>query len=200
MLIVNHFRGEREAGVYAVASQMSNLMMLLPVIIPTLLFPRVASQPDPRGGMTMRVTRHTAFIMLFACITAVPLSFALPFIYGSEFRDSTGQLLILLPGIYLLGIESVMVQHFNSIGLPLAIPLFWIVALICNLVANLLLIPSLGAAGAALTSTFTYSLIFLLVAIYFRSRTGNPLTLGLLLRGDEFRELLSPIRLVFFSR
>jgi hypothetical protein len=45
--------------------------------------------------------------------------------------------LILLPGVYLLGIESVMVQHFSGTGLPLAIPLFWIVTVVCNVALNL---------------------------------------------------------------
>jgi O-antigen/teichoic acid export membrane protein len=200
LLIVNHFWGAKEAGVYALAAQMGSLLMLLPAIIGTLLFPRVASEPDSQGGLTMKATRHTAFIMLFACLAAVPLSFALPLVYGAAFRDSTIQLLILLPGIYLLGIESVMVQHFNGLGLPVAIPTFWIIALVCNLAFNLILIPVFGATGAAAVSTFTYALIFALVAGYFRLKTGNNLSTALLLRGDEFRELISPNRLGFFLR
>ena len=49
LLIVNYFRGPAEAGVYAVASQVSFLLLMLPGVIATLLFPRVASQPDPAG-------------------------------------------------------------------------------------------------------------------------------------------------------
>lgn len=200
LLIVNHYRGVKEAGAYAVASQMANLMVLLPAIIGTLLFPRVAATPDPRGGMTTRVTRHTAFIMLAACIAAVPFSFLLPLIYGADFRDSTIQLLILLPGVYFFGIESVMVQHFSGTGLPAAIPLFWLVALVFNIASNLLLIPTFGAIAAAITSTLSYILIFILVAIYFRNKTGNSLPGTLILQKQELRELFDPIRLVLFSR
>ena len=200
LLIVDHFRGPKEAGVYAVATQMGSLLLLLPAIIATLLFPRVASEPDSQGGLTMKATRHTAFIMFFACLAAVPLSFALPLVYGAAFRDSTIQLLILLPGIYLVGIESVMVQHFSGLGFPVAIPTFWIIALACNLTLNLILIPFFGGTGAAAVSTFTYALIFALVALYFRLKTGNRLTLALLLSRDEFRDLMVPIRFGFFSR
>jgi O-antigen/teichoic acid export membrane protein len=200
LLIVNHFRGASEAGIYAIAGQMGNMILLLPAIIGTLLFPRVASDPDPRGGLTMRATRHTAFIMLLACLAAVPLSFALPLIYGAAFKDSTIQLLILLPGVFLVGIESVMVQHFSGSGLPVAIPAFWIIALACNLLLNLILIPIFGGIGAACVSTFTYALIFVMVAIYFRLKTGNDLSTALLLRGDEFRELVTTDRFGFFSR
>jgi|ERR1700752_192265 len=195
LLLVNHFRGATEAGVYAVASQMGNLLMLLPAIIGTLLFPRVASEPDLTGGLTMRATRHTAFVMLVLCLAAIPLSFVLPIVYGSAFKESSLLLLILLPGVYLIGIESVMVQHFNGLGLPAAIPVFWLITVFVNVTLNLVLIPSMGAIGAATVSTLTYSLIFVLVTAYFRHKTGNSLSKVLLLRGDEFRDLISANRL-----
>jgi O-antigen/teichoic acid export membrane protein len=199
LLMVNHFRGPAEAGVYAVAGQMANLLLLLPAIVATLLFPRVAAAPDPSAQLTMRVTRHIAFVMFFVCLAAVPFAFALPLIYGPAFTTSTLQLLILIPGVYLFGIEAVMVQHFTGSGLPLALPVFWIIALIVNLAFNLLLIPNYGATAAAVVSTSTYALIFGLVAVYFRVKTGNGLTAVLLLRRDEARELLRPAKLGFFS-
>jgi O-antigen/teichoic acid export membrane protein len=200
LLIVNHFRSTEEAGVYAVATQMSSLLLLLPGIIGTLLFPRVAAEPDSRGSFTMRITRHTAFVMLLICVVAATVSFALPFVYGSAFKDSTIQLLILIPGIYLMGIESVMVQHFTGQGLPIAIPIFWVVALIANISLNLAVIPIFGARGAACVSTFTYSLMFALVAVYFRHKTKNTLSTALLLRRSELGELLSAARVSLFRR
>lgn len=198
LLLVNHFRGAREAGVYAVAAQMGGLMLLLPAVIATLLFPRVASESDAGGELTMRATRHTAFVMMIGCIAAVPLSFALPLIYGSSFQEATMLLLILLPGIYLFGIESVMVQHFSGTGLPVAIPLFWIVTLAVNLGLNFVVIPIYGAPAAAVTSTLSYALMFVSVASYFRIKTGNTLSTALLLRGHELRDLVSIDRLGLF--
>lgn len=199
LLLVNHFRGAREAGVYAVAAQMGSLMLLLPAVIATLLFPRVASESDARGELTMRATRHTAFIMLIVCCLAIPLSFALPLVYGPAFYDATILLLILVPGVYLFGIEAVIVQHFTGTGLPIAIPLFWIGALCVNIGLNLTFIPIYGARAAAFTSTLSYALIFVLVTSYFRSKTGNRLSTALLMRPYEFRDLLALTRLGFFS-
>src|SRR5262249_15722227 len=39
LLIVNHFRGATEAGVYGIASQFSFLLLMLPGVIASLLFP-----------------------------------------------------------------------------------------------------------------------------------------------------------------
>jgi O-antigen/teichoic acid export membrane protein len=173
LLIVNHFRGAGEAGVYSVATQFGMLLMLLPGVIGTLLFPRVTAEPDVRGETTSLVTRYTAFVTFCCCLATVPFSFLLPFIYGAEFSDATWLLLILLPGVYLVGLESVMVQHFNALGLPRVIPVYWVVTLIVNLLLVFSLVPRWGAQGAALASTVSYALIFVLVTRQFMASTGQ---------------------------
>ncbi|HEX6046172.1 MAG TPA: polysaccharide biosynthesis C-terminal domain-containing protein [Pyrinomonadaceae bacterium] len=172
LLVVNHFRGADEAGVYSVATQFGTLLMLLPSVIATMLFPRVTAEQDASGEMTAQVTRYTALVTFFCCLAAVPFSFALPLIYGSAFAPATSLLLILLPGVYLVGIEAVMVQHFNALGVPRAIPIYWVVTLVINLVLVFVLVPRFGAQGAAIASTISYALIFTLVARHFFSATG----------------------------
>jgi O-antigen/teichoic acid export membrane protein len=196
LLIVNHFRGAGEAGVYAVASQVSFLLMMLPGVIGMLLFPRVASHQDPRGEFAIQVTRHGSFVMLIMCLVAALGSFALPWVYGARFADATIQLLILLPGVYLVGIESVLVQHFTGTGLPVAIPVFWLITLAVSVGLNLALVPEFGARAAAITSTISYALIFVLVTIYFCMKTGRRPAEIFLLRGGELRNLLARVRLV----
>lgn len=173
LLVVNHFRGATEAGVYSVASQFGLLLMLLPGVIATILFPRVTAEQDARGETTCLVTRYTTFIMFLCCMAAVPFSLLLPTLYGAEFRDATWLLLILLPGVYLMGLESVLVQHFNALGLPRAIPVYWIITLVLNLILVFTLVPRLGAQGAAIASTVSYATIFALVAIHFHVTTGR---------------------------
>ena len=173
LLVVNHFRGAAEAGVYSVASQFALLLMLLPGVIATLLFPRVTSEQDARGETTCQVSRYTTLIMFLCCLAAVPFSLLLPLIYGSAFSDATKLLLILLPGVYLIGLESVLVQHFNALGLPRAIPLYWIATLILNLILVFSLVPRLGALGAAIASSISYAMIFALVALHFHTSTGR---------------------------
>src|SRR6266404_894771 len=195
LLIVNHFRGAAEAGVYAVASQVANLLTMLPGVVAMLLFPRVAYSQDPHGEFAIRVTRHVSFLMLIMCVAVAAGSFLLPLVYGARFADSTIQLLILLPGVCLIGIESVLVQHFTGTGLPVAIPIFWLVTLAVSVGFNLALVPVFGARGAAVTSTLSYSLIFLLVAAYFCMKTGRRPVEIFLLRSREFRDLLGQVGL-----
>jgi O-antigen/teichoic acid export membrane protein len=173
LLVVNHFRGPAEAGVYSVASQFGLLLMLLPGVIATLLFPRVTAEQDARGETTCQVTRITTLLMFLCCLAAVPFSLLLPVLYGSAFAEATKLLLILLPGVYLMGLESVLVQHFNALGLPRAIPVYWLITLVLNLILVFTLVPRFGAQGAAIASTISYVTIFVLVALHFHTSTGR---------------------------
>ena len=192
LLIVNHFRGKAEAGVYAVASQLANLLMVLPGVIVTILFPKVAASDDKQGILAMRVTRHTSLLMFIICAATVPLAFALPAVYGNAFSDSTIQLLILLPGVYFLSVQSVLAQQFLAWGVPATISVFWILTAALSIALNLILVPKFGARAAAIDSTISYLFIFVLVAIYSYMRTGNRLLDALVPNRTEFRELLSP--------
>jgi O-antigen/teichoic acid export membrane protein len=191
LLLVNYFRGTAEAGVYAVASQVGTLLMMVPTVISTVLFPRAASAGADSVEMTSRVTRHAAFIMFLACLAAVPGAFLLPFIFGPKFEAATLQVLILLPGILLFSVESVQVQYFGSIGLPRMIPAFWIVTMVVNITLDLIFIPLYGATAAAVVSSISYGTIFALVATYFMVRTRTPFFRALLITGAEIRELIS---------
>ncbi len=189
LLIVKYFHGAQEAGVYAVASQASLMIMMLPNIVATLLFPRVAAANDLSGRLTSKVTRHTALVMILICGLAVPVSFAIPLFFGDQFVDASIQLLILLPGVFLIGVESILVQHFSGTGLPAAIPLFWLLTLLVGFGLNLTLVPAYGGRGAALGSIVSYALIFALVATYFRLKTGRGFGEVLILRRSELRGL-----------
>jgi len=191
LLVVNHYRGTAEAGVYSVASQFALMLMLLPGVIATLIFPRITSEQDKHGETTSLVMRHTAFVMLICCLVAIPLSLLLPVLYGPAFREAITQLLIMLPGIYLVSLQSVLVQHFNALGLPRIILVYWLITLAINIALVFAMVPQYGARGAAVVSAFSYTLIFLLVAIRFRLTTQRSWRNVFLLRRDELRLLFS---------
>lgn len=190
LLFVNYFRGAAEAGVYAVSTQVGTLLMLVPSVISTVLFPQLTSSNDTSGEMTCRVTRHTAVIMFVICIAIIPVSFLLPLLYGPAFSAVPYQVLILLPGVYLFGLEAVQVQYFNGIGLPRAIPVFWICTVALNIAFNLALVPTYGATGAAMVSSVSYALMFLFIATYFRSKTGRTWSGAFVIKTSELGDLV----------
>ena len=199
LLIVNRFRGAQDAGVYAIASQFSFLLIMLPGVIASLLFPRVAAHDEP-AGYAVDVTRHTSFIMMIVCVGAALASFALPLVYGARFADATIQFLILLPGVFFISLESVLVQYFTGTGLPAIIPWFWIITVTVNVGLNLAFVPAFGARAAAINSTISYALIFVLVAVYFGHKTGHNPLLVFVPRTSELRTLITKLQRRAFAK
>jgi O-antigen/teichoic acid export membrane protein len=190
LLIVNYFRGSVESGVYAVSTQVGTLLMLIPGVISTVLFPRVSEVHAASADITCRVTRHAALLMLIVCIGAIPFALLLPVLYGPAFVDVPFQVFILLPGVYLLGLETVQVQYFNSLGLPRAVPIFWLATMTLTLTLDLIFVPVFGAYAAAAVSSISYALMFVLIAFYFRVKTGKRFSESFLIGSAEFRGLL----------
>jgi O-antigen/teichoic acid export membrane protein len=190
LVLVNYFRSPAEAGVYAIATQASLLLQLVPNIVSTILFPRTSAAYDDEGKLTCRVTRHSVFLLTLLCMVAAPFAFVLPMVYGKAFADLPYLFLILLPGVLMLGIETVQVQHFTGMGMPRNIPVFWLTTMAINLGLNILLLPRYGAVAAAFVSTLSYGLIFASVAIFFRIRTGRTFAETFVIRGSELSALL----------
>jgi O-antigen/teichoic acid export membrane protein len=189
LLVVNHFRGSTEAGVYSVATQFAMMLMLLPGVIATLIFPRITAEQDHHGETTSLVMRHTAFVMLICCLAAIPLGLLLPVLYGAAFGEASTQLVIMLPGVFLVSLQSVLVQHFNALGLPRVILWYWLITLAVNVALVIIVVPQYGARGAAVVSAVSYALIFFLVAIRFHLTTQTSWSNVFLLHRDELRQL-----------
>jgi O-antigen/teichoic acid export membrane protein len=133
--------------------------------------------------------------MASVCLAAVPGIIVLPLLYGAQFNDARIQALILLPGVFLVSIAGVLANHFSGTGMPILVPFFSVTALLFDMALNFLLVPSSGARGAAVASAASYSLLFLLITIYFRARTRNSLREAFVLKKTELQGMLAMLRL-----
>ena len=185
VLLVNYFRGGAEAGVYAVAGQMSLMLLMLPNVVGTLLFPRVAETRDERGEFTARAVRHTVLLLGVLCLAAIPAAFLAPVVYGPAFADAPRQFLLLLPGAALLGLQMILSQHLVGVGVTWALPSAWSVTLLLSVTLNFVFTPYYGARGAAAISSVCYALIFVFTLFLFRRQTGQSLANTLLIKRGE---------------
>ena len=189
LLVVNYFRGAAEASVYAVATQCTLFLLLLPNAVSHILQMRVATTQDEGGTFTSLVARHTSLILGAACLVSVPGSLLLTKVYGPAFADLSVQIWLLLPGVFFVGVQVVLAQYFVGTGLPILLPISWVATLMLNASLNIAIVPVYGARGAAVVSTICYTLVFVIVFAFFKWRTGHGLREVLLPRSDEFRRM-----------
>jgi len=176
LLMVQYMKGSEQAGYYSIAATMADTISTLPAVAATIIFPRLSACEDPLEGLRL-VNKTTLLVLAFmipfasiACLVAKPL---VSLAFGAAFAPVVPAFIWLMPGIVFLGIESVMVQWLNSLGLPLAVVGVWATSLVCNIAVNFWAIPAMGIVGASIASSICYLLVLLFVLLIIKSHAAQ---------------------------
>lgn len=160
ILLLAHYSGNEAVGFYAVAVSLGEILALLPATVSTPFLPiRLGLSEESGRRFSPLVIKTILMIMITICLgaalTAKPLIFIL---FGPAFFSSIAPLLFLLPGILALSMYEFFKIEVLGFGRPGFISLVSVMAMISNIALNLILIPAYGSIGAALSSSFSYSL------------------------------------------
>lgn len=168
LLLVTHYLGNAETGIYSVAAFAVDALYLISIITGTIFFPIATANPTERDNLTARVLRILSVLMLVVLtLGGLVAYFLIPWFYGQSFAGAVVPTLILLPGIYFLSLETILMNNFASRGFPIRVIFIVAAGLVVNLVGNMVAIPTLGINGAAITSSIAYLIMFVLALRYF---------------------------------
>lgn len=175
LLMVASMLGDAAAGYYSIAARMAEMLYMLPVALGTILFTKVASMHEGRWRFARSVTLKLALLLLplliIAGVLAQPVTSLL---FGEAFLPAVPAFWWLLPGIYLLSINTVLMNYFAGTGMPLVTVISPGIAAAANVGANLYLLPRVGIVGASIASTLAYALMLLASVVYLSMRrTGQ---------------------------
>lgn len=188
VLFVNYYGGNDDAGYFAVAQQISELLIIIPTTIGTILFGRV-SRGDG-NHLTPVVLRIMTWVLLPVTLGILLISqWLIVTVFGAEFSRSIVPLRIMLPGAFLLGLEVIIAKDLAGRGYPWPAVLAWVPVLVINVAGFMYLIPRFGVNGAALAIAISFSLIFVLITGYYLWLTEVTLGSLFLLRSDDIRDL-----------
>ncbi|HKQ98089.1 MAG TPA: oligosaccharide flippase family protein [Candidatus Polarisedimenticolia bacterium] len=163
LLLVNYFLGTAAAGVYSIAVQISDALLLMPVTIGMILLPRIAAETTGGVETTARILRHTTLLLTgLVTVAAILAGPVVRTLYGPGFEGAALATLCLLPGIWALGLNGVLMNHFAGRGMPAVTLYAPLVGLLLNVGLNLVVVPRYGIAGAAVTSSLAYALMLAL--------------------------------------
>jgi O-antigen/teichoic acid export membrane protein len=191
MFLVGYLLGPAALGFYSTAVGLAEKLYMIPSVIGTLVFPRVAAtDPVQSVALTARACRHSLWITAaLAGVLGLVAYPAVHLLYGMEFLPSVQPLWILLPGVILLALARVLSADLNGRGLPGVVARVNIAMALMNLLLNLWWIPIWGIAGAAAATTLSYTLMALLLGMAFRKRSNAAWSDLLLFRRGDFEDL-----------
>ncbi|GAA2593111.1 hypothetical protein GCM10010399_24650 [Dactylosporangium fulvum] len=175
--VLGALAGPATLGVYAVASKYAELLRLPGQAVNYILYPVFAAKHERDAG-----TRTRALLVPaagFTVLAAIPLALAaaalLPLIYGADFGGAVVPAWILLGGLLGEGVSGVITAYLYGIGRPELTSLAIGLGVAVTIVGDLLLIPRLGAVGAAVASSVAYLLtVVTLLACFSRIRRRSP--------------------------
>jgi O-antigen/teichoic acid export membrane protein len=191
LLLVNAYVGAREAGLYSIAATLADGMYVLPIVIGLNLLPRVS-----RGApvqQSAEVFRSVSVLYGLVCLATVPVAEpAIRLLFGSEYADATSLYYWLLPGIYCLGLLTILSYHFAGRGYPARLMAVWAAGLVLNIAINVAFLPGRGAEVASFASSITYAFLLALHIAFFAQEVGG---LGAL--RPRAREVVRFVRVAF---
>jgi O-antigen/teichoic acid export membrane protein len=118
--------------------------------------------------------RHATLVALAsAAIVAFALLFLVVPVFGADFAPATRLGLILLPGAACIGITGTLLSSIVGRGKPAYSLYSALIVTPVTIGLYLWLIPSLEAEGAALASTISYSLSFVVASGFYYRATGR---------------------------
>lgn len=198
VFIVSFFAGIEAVGLYILAVTLSQFIWLVSKSAARVLLPRIAALQEAVSENAL-VTVQAARMTLWTCAAlalflAVFANRVVPWAYGADFRGSITPLLLLLPGAAALSIVNVLAAYIGGIGKPRLNLLVSLAALSVTVSLDLLLIPYLNIAGAAIARSASYSVSAVLTIWLFMRESGMPLRNVLVPTLGDTRLLLLLVR------
>jgi O-antigen/teichoic acid export membrane protein len=189
MLLVAILMSLEYVGYYSVAVPLAEALWYFPSAVGTVIFARtITLSTEEANKSTPRICRNTLFLTILAAIILLVLGkYIIILFFGSAFLPALLPLQILLPGVIALSITKVLGNEIAGRGKPIINTYIAGISLAINIPLNLVLIPKIGIAGAALASTISYlaSAVFAVIAFVKISKV-NWIEL-LIMKSDDFK-------------
>ena len=196
LLLINWYLDPAAVGYYAIGVVLVEQLWLVSSAVSLVLFPRLAASADvkKKNAFTPVIARAVFLITLAAALILFGVSNLLvTILYSDQYLPAVRPIQLLLPGIIALSVYRVIANDIAARGQPLINTCTALVALVVNIVLNLIWIPLYGISGAALASTISYGSTLIIGLMLYRRISGNPWTVMLIPRREDWSRYRSAL-------
>jgi O-antigen/teichoic acid export membrane protein len=178
VVILQFFRPLAQVGYYVVAQTIAELLLQLTLAFKQSVMPLVSSyEGDERQATTSADSlRHHGILAGAAAFVNVGFGSAvILFVYGTAYRSAVLPMLILLPGVWFLGMGGVIQSDLSGRGRPGTSSKLAGVSAATIVVLDFALIPPFGVIGAAIASVIAYATYGVTSLITLHRVSGIPI-------------------------
>ncbi|MDZ7291144.1 MAG: oligosaccharide flippase family protein [candidate division KSB1 bacterium] len=188
-LLCNIYLDTTAVGYYSIAVLLGEVLWFIPQTLAVILFPEVSRlDKDQSVRLTSQVCRLTLLSSIVGAILLMLLAPSLiDTIFGVRFLPALPPLWLLLPGMIFESGTRILSSFFIGRGFPMISTYSAALVFSSNLAINLWFIPHYGITGAAIASTFSYTLGAAYLLWSYRRMTGTAYTHMVLAQRDDWR-------------
>jgi O-antigen/teichoic acid export membrane protein len=189
LYILRYYHTDAAVGQFSIALNVSEVLLFVPNSFGLVLFSKAASSRTEDADALTPIASRNVFLLTFIAAVALGLTapVLVPLLFGKAFAPSVLPFLILLPGVVVFSIYRMLSYDIVARGHPLRVSATAAAGLACNIGVCFLLVPSMGAAGAAWGNVAGYVMSSIIVTILFIHLTGTRLRDILLFRRSDVR-------------
>lgn len=158
---VHYFHGDYSTGIYSYAVKFIDILAILPAVISSMFFTYSINDGKKEQNM-WAVHKKTAIIMFIISIASFLLFPYFTKVFFPNFIDGISSFNLLLIAIYFFALSSIFSNYLAGKNLPRWIVYLFLLALVVNIILNILLIPTYNYNGAAVASIISYFMIWII--------------------------------------
>ena len=166
---------EESVGVYGAGSQVGEGVKVFGLSISMVQFSRLSNLTDQEKivNLTIKFLKITVILTLSALLVlnCLPVKF-FEWLFSDEFGQVKQIILLMSPGLLFLSAQMIFSHFFSGTGVPKYNLYASLTGLAVTIPCTLILIPSMGIVGAAISFSCTYTAIMLYQWFAFRKLTG----------------------------
>lgn len=149
-----------DLGNYIQASKLGQMLLLVPQVLASVIFPQTASGADRamvNNTLTIISRLFSQGFLLLLLLLLVVGKWFLPFVFGNTFNKMYWAFVLLLPGIFSLSVLALLSAYFSGKGKVKVNITGAFISLVIVTTGDYFLIPLYGINAAAAMSTIAYS-------------------------------------------
>ncbi len=160
--------GTNEVGLYGLGSQFAMIIFLVVISLNSAYQPYLFKKMSE--GFKGKVHKSTWWYISGCAATTVVLFIAIPILFkifiGASYQAAKPYAYILCGGYFMWGIYNAFQTYLIYLSKSRVILLISAIGMVTSLVLNFILVPRMGAQGAAITSVIVYTLMAIVCFLF----------------------------------
>lgn len=161
---IQEFLGDAAVGIYAVAYKFTYAFQFLPLAFVGALYPTMSALADKPAELNKTLIKAEWYLSMLAAPIVFGIFALAPeiinFFYGADFAESAPVLSVLIFVLLFIFLDFPVGSLLNATGRQAVKTGLMGGAMLINIVGNLVLVPSYGIMGAAISALATFIFLF----------------------------------------